>query len=76
MQVLADPDLQGHEYHSRVQSPKTERHLKDFEIRPVVVHPTSEHLSRHGYGRRNSRTRLRVILARRRDALVVQRTER
>ena len=35
--------------------------LKDFEIRPVVVHPTKRPISRGTVtGRRNSRTRLRV----------------
>jgi Protein of unknown function (DUF3631) len=51
-ELLADPDSQWHEYRSR--SPITKSQLaallKDFEIRPVVIHPTKRaDFSRHGY---------------------------
>ena len=51
-QLLADPDSQWHEYRSRGPITKNQvaALLKDFEIRPVVVHPTKRaDLSRHGY---------------------------
>ena len=51
-ELLADPDLQWHEYRSRGPITKNQvaALLKDFEIRPVVVHPTKRaDLSRHGY---------------------------
>ena len=51
-QLLADPNSQWHEYRSRVPITKNQvaALLKDFEIRPVVVHPTKRaDLSRHGY---------------------------
>jgi hypothetical protein len=51
-ELLAGPDSQWHEYRGR--GPITKHQiaavLKDFEIRPVVVHPTKRaNLSRHGY---------------------------
>jgi putative DNA primase/helicase len=51
-ELLADPDSQWHEYRGR--GPISKNHvaalLKDFEIRPVVVHPTKRaDVSRHGY---------------------------
>ena len=51
-ELLADPDSPWHEY--RIRGPITKNQvaalLKDFEIRPVVVHPTKRaDLSRHGY---------------------------
>jgi putative DNA primase/helicase len=51
-ELLADPDSQWHEYRGR--SPITKSQLaallKDFEIRPVVNHPTKRaDFSRHGY---------------------------
>ena len=51
-QLVADPDSQWHEYRSRGPITKNQVAglLKDFEIRPVVVHPTKRaDLSRHGY---------------------------
>ena len=51
-ELLADPDSQWHEYRSRGAITKNQvaALLKDFEIRPVVVHPTKRaDLSRHGY---------------------------
>jgi hypothetical protein len=51
-QLLADPDSQWHEYRNRGPITKNQvaALLKDFEIRPVVVHPTKRaDLSRHGY---------------------------
>ena len=51
-QLLADPDSQWQEYRSRGPITKNQvaALLKDFEIRPVVVHPTKRaDLSRHGY---------------------------
>jgi len=51
-ELLADPDSQWHEYRSRGPITKNQvaALLKDFEIRPVVVHPTKRaDLSRHGY---------------------------
>ena len=51
-ELLADPDSQWHEYRSRGPITKNlvAALLKDFEIRPVVVHPTKRaDLSRHGY---------------------------
>ena len=51
-QLLADPDSQWHEYRSRGPITKNQvaALLKDFEIRPVVVHPTKRaDFSRHGY---------------------------
>ena len=51
-ELLADPDSQWHEYHSRGPITKNQvaALLKDFEIRPVVVHPTKRaDLSQHGY---------------------------
>ncbi len=51
-ELLADPDSQWREYRGR--GPITKHQiaalLRDFEIRPVVVHPTNRaDLSRHGY---------------------------
>jgi len=51
-ELLADPDSQWHEYRSRGAITKNQvaALLKDFEIRPIVVHPTKRaDLSRHGY---------------------------
>jgi hypothetical protein len=51
-QLLADPDSQWHEYRGRGPITKNQvaALLKDFEIRPVVVHPTKRaDVSRHGY---------------------------
>ena len=51
-ELLADPDSQWHEYRGRGPITKNQvaALLKDFEIRPVVVHPTKRaDLSRHGY---------------------------
>ena len=51
-ELLADPDSQWHEYRSRGPITKNQfaALLKDFEIRPIVVHPTKQaDLSRHGY---------------------------
>jgi hypothetical protein len=51
-ELLADPDSQWHEYRGRGPITKNQIAvvLKDFEIRPVVVHPTKRaNLSRHGY---------------------------
>jgi hypothetical protein len=51
-QLLADPDSQWHEYRSLGPITKNQvaELLRDFEIRPVVVHPTKRaDLSRHGY---------------------------
>ncbi len=51
-ELLVDPDSQWHEYRSRGPITKNQvaALLKDFEIRPVVVHPTKRaDLSRHGY---------------------------
>ena len=51
-ELLADPDSRWHEYRSRGPITKNQvaALLKDFEIRPVVVHPTKRaDLSRHGY---------------------------
>ncbi len=51
-ELLADPDSQWHEYRSRgpITKNRVAALLKDFEIRPVVVHPTKRaDLSRHGY---------------------------
>ena len=51
-ELLADPDSQWQEYRSRGPITKNQvaALLKDFEIRPVVVHPTKRaDLSRHGY---------------------------
>ena len=51
-ELLADPDLQWHEYRGRGPITKNQvaALLKDFEIRPVVVHPTKRaDVSRHGY---------------------------
>jgi hypothetical protein len=51
-ELLADPDSQWHEFRSRGPITKNQvaALLKDFEIRPVVVHPTKRaDLSRHGY---------------------------
>jgi hypothetical protein len=50
--LLADPDSQWHEYRGRgpITKHQAAALLKDFEIRPVVVHPTKRaDLSRHGY---------------------------
>ena len=47
-----NPDSQWHEYRGRGPITKNQvaALLKDFEIRPVVVHPTKRaDLSRHGY---------------------------
>jgi hypothetical protein len=51
-ELLADPDSQWHEYRGRGQITKHQvaALLKDFEIRPVVVHPTKRaDFTRHGY---------------------------
>ena len=51
-ELLADPDSQWHEYRGRGQITKHQvaALLKDFEIRPVVVHPTKRaDVSRRGY---------------------------
>ena len=51
-ELVADPDLPWHEYRGRGPITKNQvaALLKDFEIRPVVVHPTKRaDLSRHGY---------------------------
>jgi putative DNA primase/helicase len=51
-ELLADPDSQWHEYRGRGPITKNQvaALLKDFEIRPIVVHPTKRaDLSRHGY---------------------------
>ena len=51
-ELLADPDSQWHEYRGRAPITKNQvaALLKDFEIRPVVVHPTKRaDVSRHGY---------------------------
>ena len=51
-QLLADPDSQWNEYRGRgpVTKNQVAALLKDFEIRPVVVHPTKRaDVSRHGY---------------------------
>ena len=51
-ELLTDPDSQWHEYRGRGPITKNQvaALLKDFEIRPVVVHPTKRaDLSRHGY---------------------------
>jgi len=61
-ELLADPDSQWHEYRGRGPITKNQvaALLKDFEIRPVVVHPTKRADLSPVTGRRNSRTRLRV----------------
>ena len=51
-ELLADPNSQWHEYRGRGPITKNQvaALLKDFEIRPVVVHPTKRaDVSRHGY---------------------------
>ena len=51
-ELVADPDSPWHEYRGRGPITKNQvaALLKDFEIRPVVVHPTKRaDLSRHGY---------------------------
>jgi hypothetical protein len=51
-ELLADPDSQWHEYRGRGPITKNQvaALLKDFEIRPVVVHPTKRaDVSRRGY---------------------------
>jgi len=51
-ELLADPDSQWHEYRGRgpITKHQVAALLKDFEIRPVVVHPTKRaDVSRHGY---------------------------
>ena len=51
-ELLADPDSQWHEYRGRgpITKNRVAALLKDFEIRPAVVHPTKRaDLSRHGY---------------------------
>ena len=51
-ELLADPDSQWHEYRGRgpITKHQVAALLKDFEIRPVVVHPTKRaDFSRHGY---------------------------
>ena len=53
-ELLADPDLQWRPGEHRSRGPITKNQvaalLKDFEIRPVVVHPTKRaDVSRHGY---------------------------
>ena len=52
LELLADPNSQWHEYRGRGPITKSQvaALLKDFEIRPVVVHPTKRaDVSRHGY---------------------------
>jgi hypothetical protein len=51
-ELVADPDPPWHEYRGR--SPITKNQvaalLRDYDIRPVVIHPTKRaDLSRHGY---------------------------
>ena len=51
-ELLADPNSQWHEYRGRgpITKHQVAAVLKDFEIRPVVVHPTKRaDVSRHGY---------------------------
>ena len=51
-ELLADPNSQWHEYRGRGPITKNQvaALLKDFEVRPVVVHPTKRaDVSRHGY---------------------------
>jgi putative DNA primase/helicase len=51
-ELLADPDSQWHEYRGRgpITKHQVAALLKDFEIRPVVVHPIKRaDFSRHGY---------------------------
>ena len=51
-ELLADPDLQWHEYRGRGPITKNQvaALLRDYDIRPVVVHPTKRaDFSRHGY---------------------------
>ena len=65
-ELFADPDSQWHEYRSRGPITKNQvaALLKDFEIRPVVVHPTKRaDLSRHGYRSGAIRGRVCAFLA-------------
>ena len=51
-ELLADPDSQWHEIRSRGPITKNQvaALLRDYDIRPVVVHPTKRaDFSRHGY---------------------------
>ena len=51
-ELLADPDLPWHEYRGRGSITKSQvaALLRDYDIRPVVVHPTKRaDFSRHGY---------------------------
>ena len=51
-ELVADPDLPWHEYRGRGPITKNQvaALLRDYDIRPVVVHPTKRaDLSRHGY---------------------------
>ena len=60
-ELVADPDSPWHEYRGRGPITKNQvaALLRDYDIRPVVVHPTK--VSRGTViGPRNSRTRLRV----------------
>ena len=63
-ELVADPDSPWHEYRGRGPITKNQvaALLRDYDIRPVVVHPTlSEPISRGtATGQRNSRTRSRA----------------
>ena len=51
-ELVADPDSPWHEYRGRGPITKNEvaALLRDYDIRPVVVHPTKRaDFSRHGY---------------------------
>jgi hypothetical protein len=51
-ELLADPDSPWHEYRGRGPITKNQvaALLRDYDIRPVVVHPTKRaDFSRHGY---------------------------
>jgi Protein of unknown function (DUF3631) len=51
-ELLAHPDSEWHEYRGRGPITKNQvaTLLRDFDIRPVVVHPTKRSdFSRHGY---------------------------
>ena len=51
-ELLAHPDFEWHEYRGRGPITKNQvaALLKDYDIRPVVVHPTKRaDFSRHGY---------------------------
>ena len=84
-ELLADPNSQWHEYRSRGPITKNQvaALLRDYDIRPVVVHPTKRaDLSRHGYraaqfedafarlsAEPNIRTHSRVGAAKRRESV-------